>query len=405
MKISIRAIQSEEVAAFRRAMSVPFGFNVRDEDDEPFTRIAELDRMRVAFDGDQIVGTLAAFTKKLTVPGGQQIPMAGTTMVTVLPTHRRRGILRALMLDHLREVPEPIAGLWASESSIYGRFGYGMSAESAHATLPKEFARLRAAPVEPTEFVRLVEIDEARRVIPSLFDAMRAQCPGMISRSESWWTERVFGDPEYRRMDSSTARYAVCLRDGCPVGYVIFRYLLKFNADSVPKIVEMISEDSQAHRALWEFILGIDLATSIEYPNMPVDDPVVWWLSYPRRLERKHEDSLWLRPRDISVCLAARRYATSGTLLFRFKDDQLPDNNGDYQLTVDDAGHGRCERIEAGNATTLALTPFSLGTIFLGAHSVHDLAAGGVITGAPATIDTANAMFAWHRKPWCDTVF
>ena len=174
MKISIRAIQSEEVAAFRRAMSVPFGFNVRDEDDEPFTRIAELDRMRAAFDGDQIVGTLAAFTKKLTVPGGQQIPMAGTTMVTVLPTHRRRGILRALMLDHLREVPEPIAGLWASESSIYGRFGYGMSAESAHATLPKEFARLRAAPVEPTEFVRLVEIEEARRVIPSLFDAMRS---------------------------------------------------------------------------------------------------------------------------------------------------------------------------------------------------------------------------------------
>ena len=57
--------------------------------------------------------------------------MRGVTWVGVLPTHRRRGVLREMMrfqLDDFRRRGEPLAALWASESVIYGRFGYGIAA-------------------------------------------------------------------------------------------------------------------------------------------------------------------------------------------------------------------------------------------------------------------------------------
>ena len=76
-------------------------------------------------------------------PGGR-LPTAGTSVVAVAPTHRRRGILRAMMTQHLAEVHEkgePLAALWASESSIYGRFGYGPASERAVMKLAKSFAR------------------------------------------------------------------------------------------------------------------------------------------------------------------------------------------------------------------------------------------------------------------------
>ena len=64
------------------------------------------------------------------MPGGT-LPCGGVTVVGVSPTHRRRGVLRTMMDAQLRDIHErgePIAALWASEETIYGRFGYGIAA-------------------------------------------------------------------------------------------------------------------------------------------------------------------------------------------------------------------------------------------------------------------------------------
>ena len=83
-----------------------------------------------ATDGDQLVGIATAYSFDLGVPGGR-VPAAGVSWVGVLPTHRRRGVLTALMdqqLGSLHEAGgEPVAVLWASEPQIYGRYGYGLA--------------------------------------------------------------------------------------------------------------------------------------------------------------------------------------------------------------------------------------------------------------------------------------
>ena len=80
-----------------------------------------------AVDGKWI-STCGAYSRVMTVPGGA-VPVAAVTFVTVQPSYRRRGLLTQMMQHQLADIvergTEPVALLWASESSIYGRFGYG----------------------------------------------------------------------------------------------------------------------------------------------------------------------------------------------------------------------------------------------------------------------------------------
>src|SRR5918997_1713898 len=110
--------------------------------------IAEADRTFVVDDGGQLVGTGSSYSFEVALPGGR-LPMAGVTWVGVLPTHRRRGVLTALMaavIDQALERGEPLAGLTASEATIYRRFGFGVA------------ARYQAATIDSTRSAELVDI-------------------------------------------------------------------------------------------------------------------------------------------------------------------------------------------------------------------------------------------------------
>ena len=125
---------------------------------ERFERLLPLERMHGAWSNGTIVGGAGAFAFNLTVPGGD-LPTAGVSVVGVLPTHRRRGVLRSLMraqLDDAHERGEPLAALWASEESIYGRFGYGLASFCGEITLAHEHTAF-AHPFEPEGTLRLID--------------------------------------------------------------------------------------------------------------------------------------------------------------------------------------------------------------------------------------------------------
>src|SRR3954469_8294014 len=130
MTIEIRAPAEDELRSTLEASEAAFGGEVEEHQWERERKILPASRALAAFDGDRPVGLAAAYSFDLSIPGGE-LPCAGVTWVGVLPTHRRRGILRDFMRRQLEDVHswgEPIAALWASEASIYGRFGYGSSA-------------------------------------------------------------------------------------------------------------------------------------------------------------------------------------------------------------------------------------------------------------------------------------
>src|SRR5215218_3884862 len=165
-------IRDDELLEFFAAVQTGFGRTVLDDDDEYPAHLLTADRAYAVRDGDTIVSTAGSFAFDLTVPGGARLPMAAVTMVTVHPTHRRRGVLRRVMdaqLDDVARLGEPLAGLTASEASIYERFGYGTATFTTNWELESEYAHLQHPQDRDGGRVRLVDADAAAEVAHELY--------------------------------------------------------------------------------------------------------------------------------------------------------------------------------------------------------------------------------------------
>ena len=342
----------------------------------------------------------------MTVPGGAALPLAGTSMVTVQPTHRRRGVLRQLMnahLDDARAHDEPLAGLWASESSIYGRFGYGLAADMVEMEL--DARSIDFGSDEVAAGVRFVDRDEAAAALPSIYERVCSTRPGMLTRPESWWRWRTFHDPRALRSGSSAKRFVVHSGQHGPDGYVIFRQKEKWHdfPEGEISIVELIAVSSEAHDALWRFLTSIDLFPKVKYWNQPVDDELQWRVTEPRRIQRRISDSLWVRVLDVERALSARSYPIEGTLRLGVHDPVYPDLEGTYELAVGEDGTAQCIRTAAEPEMFLDID--ALGAIYLGGRQLWSLARAGHVHATGATIRKADAMFTWDPRPWTASIF
>ena len=171
--------------AYMTPIAVAFGESIDDGEFDADLQIFEADRAIGAVDGEAWVGGGAAYSFRLTVPGRREVGAAGITGIGVQPDHRRRGILTQVMrwlLDQAAERGEPVAVLHASEGAIYPHFGFGL------ATLQGTFEMDRSQfwfgrPAETVGRVRLVDPDEALAIIPGLYDRVRLDSPGQLSRS------------------------------------------------------------------------------------------------------------------------------------------------------------------------------------------------------------------------------
>lgn len=404
----VRPINDSEVDLFRRRLSRGFGGDgPTDEDAEKrFRDLVALDRTFAAFDDADIVGTGAGFTFDVTVPGGGTAAMGGTTMVSVQPTHRRRGVLRAMMAHHLDEVAnrgEPLAGLWASESGIYGRFGYG-SATYRH-EVAMDTASIAMRGPEPFGRVRLVDHDGAEPILRSVYERMRERTPGMLTRSDVWWSHRRMRDDESIREGKSSRRYAVYEDAGSPHGYATYRQKEEwdgFFASGEIDVIEVMAASPDAHRGLWRFLTNIDLFKRLEWWNAPVDDPLALEVSDPRRVQRRLWDAMWIRVMDVPAALEARSYEVDGSLTMEIDDPFRPATSGRYGLEVS-GGRATCRRIE--DDADLSFDIDLLGHLYLGGGSAVAMAAAGRLTGSDDSVARMHRIFRTDRAPWCPEVF
>ena len=409
MDITVRPITDDEITEFRSVINRTFGFDLPEDDEagiERFRATFPLDRTVAAFESGRIVGTGGGFPFDLTIPGGAA-PMSGTTVITVRPTHRRRGVLRRMMQAHLddaRQRGEPFAGLWASEAVIYGRFGYGAAADLHDTSIDARTTSFLGDP--PPGTVRFIEGNEINEFIPAIYDRIRPTRPGMLSRSKAWWEHRRFHDPQEWREGASSRRWVVYFDEhGAAAGYVAFRQKEKFeggNFDSTVSVIELMAETDDAHSSLWRFLFSVDLFPNISYWNVPVDDPLPWKVTNRRAVQRKRSETLWLRVLDVEAALTARSYLSEGGIVLGIRDDFYPDLAGSYELVVGPGGAG-CSRTDAEPDVTLDSA--DLGSIYLGGHAPTTLAAAGRVSGSPEALATADALFHWNVAPWCPEVF
>ena len=403
MEIDVRACSSvEELRDALNVISHYFGYQNQLEDAERFAKWIEVERMHAAFEGDRIVGGAGAFSYRMSVPGGALIPAAGITVVGVLPTHRRRGVLTSLMREQLadsRARGDAAAYLWASEATIYGRFGYGLASRMGEISLVKERARF-AVPFEARGTVRLVELDEAARTFPPLYEQVVARRPGMFVRSKDWWeTRKLFDDPARRQ--GGPKNLALLELDGTPAGYAIYNVKQDW-ASGVSKgtvnIVEVVTPTPEAARELWRWLLDFDWTAEFSANLLPLDHELFMLVAEPRRLRFQVNDGVWVRLIDVGQALSARTY-NDGEIVLDLNDAFLPENTGRWRVTPSGA-----ERTD--DAADVHLDVTGLGSVYLGGFTfdalVRSSRAEELTEGAAVR---ADALFRTSIEPWCPEIF
>lgn len=407
---TFRPIQAEEFPRFMWAAETAFGEHYDQEQVLAHMDAVELERTMAAFDGGDLVGTLAVLSLELTLPGGALLPAGGVTWVGVLPTHRRRGVLTRLMWRALRDSEnrgEPVSALLASEAPIYGRYGYG----PATSHIGFEIERARATFREPAPHVpgrfRQVEKEEAARLLPVVYDRTRTSQPGAVSRTPGWW-RAYFADPEQEREGAGPLSFIVHEDEaGHSDGYLAYRVKEDWQQwlpNNTLVLVELFTVSPALREAFWRLLLSMDLMRSVQTIMSPVDELLPWALTDARQLRVRYlSDELWVRLLDIPRALAARSYGLAGRLILEVTDPLFPRKSGPYLL--DTSAEGADVSLTEGPAD-IALDVSALGAVYLGGVSFELLRQAGRLEELrPGACREADLLFAVSPRPFCGTIF
>jgi predicted acetyltransferase len=404
MAFEVRPVRDlEEFTQAMMAIGQYFGMVPVEEKTQRWIDQLTLERMHGVWSDGLVVGGAGAFTFNMTVPGGD-LPTAGITVVGVYPTHRRRGVLRSMMraqLDDVHDRGEPIAALWASEETIYGRFGYGIASFSGEIKLAREYSAFAQA-FDPQGTVRLIEAAEAQEALPPVYERTRRDWPGMFSRNKLWWEYREILDPEERREGAGPKRWIVYEQDGSIEGYAAYRHKAGFEAGSSTAdlvVIEALGASPEALRDIWGYLLAVDWVATISCFIIPLGHPLFLLLATPRRLRFRMGDCLWVRLVDVGAALSGRRYSDDGSIVFDVADEFCEWNQGRWKLEG-----GEAKRTD--DEADLSLPVQTLGSAYMGGISFAELArAGRVEELKDGALARADRLFGWDRHPWCPEIF
>ena len=419
----VRPVSPEEFSAFHAVDEEAFfGRPPSESQWAAAMRRVEFDRTLAAFDGGTPVGITAIFSLRMCLPG-TVAPVAGVTYVAVMPTHRRRGILTSIMrrqLNDIRERGEAVAALFASETEIYGRYGYGPASWFAAFSFGRGEGRLSRRAVAAAGDglrLRLTDPEAARAELAKVYDTVLPTRPGMYARDDSWW-DRVLGTGEVRRDTDDLMRCVIAEDDSGPRGYALYTAKMSweeqtFLANGSMWLNELAADGPAATAAIWADLLSRDLVTTITITQRPPDDPLLHLLADPRRARRKISDALWVRLIDVPRALAQRRYSCPADLVIEVTDDLLPQNAGRWRLATSGGAPGpdgapgfaaACE--PATGPADVVLDVATLGSAYLGGTRLGELAGAGLVSERrPGAIAALSAAMSWDPAPWCPLIF
>ncbi|MFG1806053.1 GNAT family N-acetyltransferase [Streptomyces sp. NPDC049040] len=405
MTIDLRVLAAEHWDEFYLRLLRAFG-GVGDAPEEivMWRDLLPFERSIAAWEDGGIVGTAGAFDFRMTLPGGALLDTAGVTMVSVQPTHRRRGVLTSMMrrqLDDLRERGTAVAVLTASEPGIYGRFGYGTATRQTHGVIDTTRVTVAVPPGADAVRMRLVTPAEGVAACEAVYAAVVPTRPGMLARRPGW-EQLPLMDPPRDRGGFGSRLCVLAEVDGEVRGYA--RYSVKADGtavgvpDGTVKLKDVEALDAVTYAALWRYLTDIDLAARLTFHNRPVDDPVQQIVSDIRRCGLGWRDGLYVRLVDLPAALEARTYAAPVDVVFDVEDDFCPWNAGRWRLTGDAKG-ATCERTT--EPADLALTAKELGTAYLGGHGLRALAGAGLVAELRrGALAEASAAFRSDVEPW-----
>lgn len=401
MTFQLRPITADETEDYLATVTTAMGSPVSEGRRRQHAMYSVPERTLAAFDGDEMVAAGQSVPFSMSVPGGADVGTAGIKGIGVLPTHRRQGLLTAIMrrlVDDARDRGEAVSVLWPTESAIYPRFGYSPATVAARYRVNQAHAPLVAGTPRSGR-VRLIPIDKARDAVGPVYEALRRTVPGMSARTPALWDQFESGL-------SGTGNVVVVEEDGQVTGYARYSIEAEWSSSGPANEVnvgEIAYLTSGAAGSLWTYLLDLDLVSVLSCWHRPPDDPLPWLIEENRKLERHVRDGVWLRLVDLPAALAARRYAAPLDVTLEVKDTFAPWNEGRWHVSGDREG-AECVRTES--EPDLLLDSTTVAAAYLGGHPLLTLAgAGRVDERTPGSLDAASRAFDWSPAPWAVTWF
>ncbi|MER6299787.1 GNAT family N-acetyltransferase [Kitasatospora sp. NPDC001539] len=411
--LQVRAVSVDEVEAWNRALNLGFLRPHAGVAPDLRRRQWQPGRMLAGLDGDRQVATFRSFDVELTVPGGAVVQADAITNVTVSSTHRRRGLLSAMMRRDLASAAErgcAVAILVAAEYGIYGRFGFGPATRGSgwKVDLGRAGGLREGLPGVPGGRIDFATLAELRELGAPLYDRWRLTQPGAIARDDIWWQRRtneiqVPGD-DFKEPFAAVHRDA----DGEVTGLVVYRVDDKWDGsypDCTLTVDDFLALDLPTAVELWRLVLSVDWVRKVVVDNLSPDDPLPLLLRDPRAATPHEENSdfMWLRLLDVEAAFGARTYGAPGRVVLEV-EDRLGYASGRFAIEVAEDGSGRCTRTT--DDADLALGASELGSLYLGCETAPRLAAAALLTELrPGAAAAADLLLRAPLQPWTPTEF
>ena len=390
--LELRQVTAAEFEEWVRVEARAYG-NRLNADPEFLRPNFDLDRSIAVLDNGRIVGGAHSHLQEISIPGGAS-SIAGVANIAVQPTHRRQGIMTNMMHHQLKDVyqrGEPLAGLFASESVIYGRFGYGVGSLREEWSIERAHSRYSQRHEYPGSFA-FIDPSDIGAGLPDVFRLSTFGRPGVFQKAPYLW-EREARAPEHRQGGRGGIFYVGYYEDDRLEGYARYR-----TGNDTVTVQELMSANREAAAALWRFCFDTDLVNHAEAERRPVDDPLPWMLADPRRLRRATRDGLWLRLVDVATALSQRQYAESGRLVLEVRDDVCPWNAARFELEASPE-ESLCRTTDRD--PDLAISVAALASTYLGTVSFTTLSQAGVADEKKAgALERATRLFAVQQPPW-----
>jgi len=410
MSVEIRPCQPDRFEELLRTAEIGFSEDVPDDVIERVRKVSDPARFVGAEDGGRFVGTSGVFSVTMTVAGGE-LPAGGVTWVTVLPSHRRQGILRGmmrLMIDDCHARGEPLAILWASEAAIYQRFGYGQGTWCLNVEAESAPVRFMGDPPDGGSF-RLLPAGEGVELVAPVYEAARLRRAGFLGRTPDWWVGQLpLAGKDARGGEAK--RLVIYETEAGVEGYAVYKTKPSWDVrgpHGILNVEEAIGSTERGTREIWRYLFGVDLVRTIKAWRLPTDHPLLSMVLEPRRLGITLGDGIWVRIVDVQAALEGRRYGldgqASGRLTFDLRDEYCPWNAGGWRLDVTD---GRATVARSQESADLAVDANVLASLFMGGFEATALAAAGRVAELrPGSLAVADALFPTALQPWCPQEF
>lgn len=359
-----------------------------------------------SYPGPYPISTFGHYEKSFNVGGESLIPAHLITEVTVAATHRRQGILSAMMRESLETAvaaDRPVALLTASESVIYGRFGFGIATRAAK----YELSTARGVGFKAPRVGTVSNVDPSKigDVAAEIFAAYHAATPGSVDRQSSYREYKTGAWSDDITMPNKSLRALIYRGEsGAPEGFATYAFNGWGWKPPTVSIRNLVAASDTAERELFRYLTNMDLIEKVVWPKGPVDTALFHALEDSEALGTVSVGhDLWVRVLDVPRTLSSRSWLRDGTFSLSVQDS-LDYAAGFYVVSVLDGV--ATVSLESGDErqADMSLDISALGSLLLGEVSISQLIRAGLVSVA-GSVRELDMMWSTLRRPFCSTGF